>query len=126
MWKTAERMGLTQNEINNIAEELWFEACEDSNQTCPDCRVGTGENHRHNCEISICPECGIQAIQCDEHTNDIIWDGLYPNTKECYENKWIICWQGDKSCYSEVMRMDYWIFDYTKATSELQLKLQKK
>ena len=124
MWKTAEQLGLSPSQINEIVEQLWSER-QEGGKTCPDCGVSPGEVHWNNCDVPHCPVCGIQALQCDEHDEEIIWEGLWPNTRECYENKWIVYWQGNPSS-NDPWGKSYWSFDYNKAAIEEQESIHRK
>ena len=96
-WKSPADMGLSSDEIEKIAEDLWRK---ETKQKCGDCGVEPGSQHEDGCDIARCTMCGTQAIQCDEHLDAPmeIWDGLWPGTKECYENK-LITFGGDKWCF---------------------------
>lgn len=121
MWKTPEQLGLNKDQINDIVEKLWSERHE-GGKTCPDCGVFPNETHLDGCDVPHCPICGIQALQC-EHEEEIIWEGLWPNTRECYENKWITFWQGNNSI--DFLGKSCWSFDYNRAAIEEQEKINK-
>lgn len=91
MWNRIESFGLSENEIKEIAEELWKK--QTKRERCPDCGVTIGEEHLDGCDVARCDICGGQAISCG-HTeeNHDKWDGLWPGTRECYERKLICCW----------------------------------
>jgi hypothetical protein len=90
-WKLPEQIGLDEKQINVINEKLWKEAQQTASRSCPDCGVFPGEYHQEYCDIARCQKCGCQALSCDcEDKGKDIWDGLWPGTKKCYENKFII------------------------------------
>ena len=90
-WQTAEEAGLTQDQINEIAEKLWKERKAEATQSCPDCAVAPGQPHETGCDVARCTNCGGQALSCSCITKGIdIWLGLWPGIKECYEQK-LIC-----------------------------------
>jgi hypothetical protein len=48
--------------------------------TCPGCSAEPGANHDDDCDHAMCPECGFQRIQCDEHadsTRPARWHGVH-------------------------------------------------
>jgi hypothetical protein len=48
---------------------------------CPGCDTEPGGNHDDDCDHAMCPECGFQRIQCDEHDDSICrarWHGVDP------------------------------------------------
>lgn len=57
---------------------------------CPDCDVAPGTRHEDGCDVSRCPECGTQALQCDDHgdAGQSTWTGLWPGEAECREWDW--------------------------------------
>jgi hypothetical protein len=59
-------------------------------RTCPGCGVAPGERHGDVCDVSRCPECGAQAVQCGEHleAGQSIWTGEWPGDAECREWNW--------------------------------------
>lgn len=55
--------------------------------TCGDCGVGVGEVHYDGCDISRCPNCGMQRLSCDcseeeKFSRDVIWTGIWPGELE--------------------------------------------
>jgi len=103
-WKTPKEMGLDHNQVTEIAEELWNKEIEDSTRFCPDCGADPGKKHLPGCDIARCQNCKGQAISCgcgEELIGEDIWYGLWPGTKECYENKLITTHDGVN-----------WMFDY--------------
>lgn len=57
---------------------------------CPDCGVEPGTRHEDGCDVSRCPECGEQALQCEEHSESgqSAWTGSWPGDVECREWDW--------------------------------------
>ena len=91
MYKTAKELGLTPDEINKIAEELWREENDYFRRSCPDCDVDIDEKHLIECDVARCTKCGGQYISCNCENNDVdVWTGIWPGQKECYEQK-LIC-----------------------------------
>jgi hypothetical protein len=96
MWITAEEANLDKETINKLCELAWVNDNKDANRKCNDCGVKPGQVHKENCDVARCASCGVQLLQADflgcNHDNPDVWTGLWPNTKECYENKLICCW----------------------------------
>jgi len=95
MWNNINKFGLSEQEINKIVEEL--KENEEKREHCPDCGVGIGDEHHQGCDVARCDQCGGQAISCG-HTewNHDKWDGLWPGSNECYEQKLVCCWDDTK------------------------------
>lgn len=57
---------------------------------CPDCSVTPGIRHEDGCDVSRCPECGTQALQCGDHltARQSTWTGEWPGDAECREWGW--------------------------------------
>ena len=97
MWNSIYKFGLSEKEIESIVDELWKEEQKTSDRCCPDCAVKVGESHDHNCDVARCTECGGQRLQCDcELEKEEVWNGLWPGTEECHEQKLVCCWNDDK------------------------------
>ena len=96
MWNRIESFGVDQKEIDKIAEELWKN--EEKKEHCHDCGVGIDETHLWGCDVSRCTKCGGQELSCGCHTewNHDKWDGLWPGSNECYEQKLVCCWEDTK------------------------------
>ena len=93
MWNSIHKFGLSEQEINDINEELWSETEESSDRICPDCAVKPGQSHEWGCDVARCTKCGGQRLQCDcELEKEEVWDGMWPGSKDCYEQKLICCW----------------------------------
>ena len=108
-WNTAESLGLTEDEITEIVERLWKEEIANSTQSCHDCAAKPGELHESGCDVERCNICGGQAISCGhtEH-NEEIWTGMWPGTKECYEQRLITYMNPGSNNYGE---KPHWTFD---------------
>jgi len=94
MYKTPKELGLSQQEIDRIAEDLWLDVKQTS---CPDCGVKVHQTHLRGCDIERCTKCGTQRISClckVKGKNREVWSGIFPGVKECYEQK-LICIVGD-------------------------------
>ena len=91
MYKTGKELGLTPDEINKIADELWKEETSNPMSNCPDCGVEINEQHQIGCDVARCTKCGGQHLSCDCENSDVdVWAGIWPGQKECYEQK-LIC-----------------------------------
>lgn len=59
---------------------------------CGDCGVVPGGTHVPGCDVERCPGCGMQRIQCDEESHQVMpdspWTGLWPGVVECQEFGW--------------------------------------
>jgi hypothetical protein len=91
MWNSIHKFGLTEEDIQRIADVL-LENEQPSNQ-CPDCSVTIGELHLEGCDVSRCTTCGGQELMCEcNQTKRDKWDGFWPGIKEALEQKLICCW----------------------------------
>lgn len=111
MWKTAEELGLSESQINEIVEELYKKEKAIATRECPDCAVKVGEAHVDGCDVARCENCGHQALSCgcDNYGKDI-WTGMWPGVDECYKRKLIATMGGSE-----------WVFDLN-TLSILKLK----
>jgi hypothetical protein len=66
--------GITMSEVLTDVEGEKFNRIEYGNDvddhvydgdTCGDCGVTEGENHKEKCDMERCPKCGGQFISCD-------------------------------------------------------------
>ncbi len=90
MWISAEKYGLTPEQITVITEALWKEE-QSYIKECSDCGVQVGEKHHPGCDLAVCPSCKIQTLQCECGSEEMnVCDGLYPGTRDCYDKK-LIC-----------------------------------
>ena len=107
-WKYPSDFNLSQEEIDQICENLWQERNNRPSKLCPDCGAEPCEQHEDGCDVARCTVCGIQAIQCYEHLDAPIetWSGLWPGIKECYEQKLIAYGSGGEG----------WVFDLNTYT----------
>jgi len=97
MWNPIHKFGLTDKEKDTIVEELWKKTLEESTRSCPDCSVKPGQSHEFNCDVARCTKCEGQRLQCDcELEKEEVWDGTWPGSKECYEQKLVCCWKDTK------------------------------
>ena len=89
-WKSPQEMGLTQDEIDKIVNQLWTEHNANAETKCHDCGVSPSEKHKHGCDVARCVNCGGQCLSCDcDEPSEDMWTGLWPGIKECYEQKLI-------------------------------------
>jgi len=103
MWNSIYKFGLSDKEIEEINERLWSE--ETTSTNCPDCNAEPNKKHWLGCDVEKCFVCGGQKIQCNCKTNKYhVWDGMWPGTRACYENKLICCWDDSKD----------WRFDFNE------------
>lgn len=65
-----------------------------TDRRCPDCQVAPGERHQDGCDVSQCPTCGQQALQCAAHLDagQSRWTGEWPGSVECREFGWFAHW----------------------------------
>ncbi|SDH66854.1 hypothetical protein SAMN05421505_12010 [Sinosporangium album] len=50
---------------------------------CPSCGAAPGQLHGWGCSTARCPECGQQALSCEDHTNSrAVWSGRFPGEVE--------------------------------------------
>lgn len=104
MFYSPEQKGLTQEQINDICEELWKKELEDAESSCHDCGVKPGEQHLEGCDVARCTSCDGQRLSCDcEGGETDVWTGTWPGVKECYEQKLI--------CFDTCMNLNKWRFD---------------
>lgn len=58
-----------------------------------------GSPHEVGCDVARCPACGIQRLQCDDHTDDqsldalAVWTGRWPGVAECEREGWWCIWR---------------------------------
>jgi len=105
MYKTPEELGLSQQEINRIAEELWNK---ETSRDCPDCGVKVGKTHQVNCDVSHCTHCGTQYLGCGcVKGRPDVWTGIWPGVEGCYQQK-LICMYSDNK----------WTFDLNRYYSK--------
>lgn len=91
-------MGLTDDAMEKIRQELWAEENATSGK-CPACLTEIGQHHKDGCDVARCMKCCGQFISCDcKKPKPDTWDGLWPNTRFCYENK-LVCWDTASSRY---------------------------
>ena len=99
MWISAKDANLDEETINKLCELAWVNDNKNATKTCNDCGVKPGQVHLEGCDVARCASCGVQMLMSDflgcHHNNPDVWTGLWPHTKECYENKLICCW-GDE------------------------------
>ena len=109
MWKSIYKYGLSQKEIDQVIEDLW---ATEEKVTCHDCGVEVGKRHKPDCDVERCPVCGGQNLMCNCKTDEYeVWDGMWPGTKECYEQKLVCCFNDDKQ----------WQFDYNEQARRQQI-----
>jgi hypothetical protein len=74
-----------------LLDGLLKERLDTANQKCHDCGVSPGETHIVGCDTARCLICGGQYLGCDcgEDGFGDVWDGLWPGTRECYENGFV-------------------------------------
>ncbi len=101
MFIKPETLKLSKEEINRINEKLFAEEQKNSHKRCHDCGVKPGHVHLEGCDVSRCDKHHGQTLLCGCKPKDI-WDGLWPGTKWCYNNKEI--------CYDTCSKQ--WMFDY--------------
>lgn len=125
MFYTPEQKGLSAEQVNAICEELWAEELARPDRKCHDCAASPGERHMEGCDVARCTSCGGQRLACDcEDGEPDIWDGMWPGTRECYENKWI-CWEAPydlKRFGIDASKINPWMFDYNKWVIERNKK----
>jgi hypothetical protein len=77
--------------VHNVAE------AREKSTTCPDCGVIPGQRHDDGCDVSRCPECGMQALRCKtdvllghigSEPAQSVWTGEWPGIAECREFDW--------------------------------------
>lgn len=54
-------------------------------ETCPDCGVFPGKEHKENCDVERCSACGNQRLQCRCRSHDkkfARWNGIWPGEAE--------------------------------------------
>ncbi len=66
---------------------------QETRETCPDCGVKIGENHRINCDVERCSNCGGQRLSCccDSGENNALipWTGIWPGDEDAIRlNLW--------------------------------------
>lgn len=107
MFKTPKQMGLSQQEVDKICEDLWKDREEVSD--CPDCGAKPGKKHRMGCDVARCSICGYQLLSCDcKKGKPDTWTGIWPGIKECYEQK-LICYD---TCTHPITGKELgWCFD---------------
>lgn len=61
---------------------------------CGDCAVVPGQRHLDGCSVARCKACGVQALQCDRHSDQPVttWTGEWPGEVECREFGWWARW----------------------------------
>lgn len=98
MWTEISKFGLSDKEIQTIADDLIAKEKAEATQTCHDCGVKPGNVHDENCDVARCTKCGGQRLSCDcEDGDGDVWTGIWPGTLEALEQKLICCWDGDKN-----------------------------
>ena len=106
MWNSIHKFGLTEEEISDINEQLWVEERKNSDKPCHDCGCAVGDVHEWGCDVARCTKCGGQELSCNcgKQIHRDVWDGMWPGTKECYEQKLICCWDDSKE----------WTYDFNE------------
>lgn len=95
MWKSIYKFGLSQEDIDQIIEDLWIE--QSQTRPCPDCGVEPNQTHLVDCDVERCTECGGQKLSCGCKTDTFEkWSGIWPGIKECYELKLVCCFNDDR------------------------------
>ena len=90
-WKTPEELGMNEEQITAKLDELMSIDKANANKKCPDCGVSPTENHKSGCDVARCQICKMQALSCDcEDVGNDVWDGLWPGTQECYDNRLLV------------------------------------
>ena len=91
MWNSIHKFGLSDKEIQTIADDLL--AKELPSPQCPDCGAEIGKTHMEGCDVSRCTTCGGQELSCEcDQTERDKWDGYWPGTREALKQKLICCW----------------------------------
>ena len=97
MWNSIHKFGVSDKEIQEIADRLIKEEKEGDKPNCHDCDVEPGKQHEENCDVARCSTCGGQRLSCDcEDGGEDIWTGIWPGTIEALEQNLICCWGDTK------------------------------
>lgn len=110
-----------ENPSKELLDKLWADRVEKSNQTCHDCGVKPGEKHLGGCDVARCLICRGQYLSCgcgDDGYGDV-WDGMWPGTRECYEQGLVSMWQGK----GRLLEDGYLTFDFNRLALRNKFKL---
>ena len=103
MWNSIHKFGLSDEEIDKIAEELIAIEKAENDIRCPDCSVIPGKRHREICDVARCTTCGGQRLSCDcEDGEPDVWDGIWPGTIEALEQRLICCWDNSQDWIADL------------------------
>jgi hypothetical protein len=97
MWNSISKFNLSEEEINEVVNNLREDIENNRKEHCPDCGVAVNQAHGIYCDIARCLTCGMQKLGCDcEDGHGDIWTGTWPGAIECLEEGLICCWEDSK------------------------------
>ena len=103
MWNSIHKFGLSDEQIEEIAERLIAKEKANNDMSCHDCGVIPGQKHHEGCDVARCTTCGGQRLSCDcEEENEDVWDGIWPGTIEALEQRLICCWDNDRNWMADL------------------------
>ena len=103
MWNSIHKFGLSDEQIDEIAERLIAKEKANNDLSCPDCGVIPGRKHQEGCDVARCKTCGGQRLGCDcEDGDGDVWDGVWPGTIEALEQRLICCWDYERDWMADL------------------------